>query len=135
MQEGLDLGQPAGEEASVGADRVATERDRSRLVDVLPEEGQGLLPRIVEVDRRGADGVGQAAVAVHLHDDRVHLGEFGIGLVDHQVGSLGDDVQVVVGEQRGDLDDDMARRVETGHLQVHPGQHDPRLYVLTRSSA
>ena len=41
----------------------------------------------------------------------------------HQVGTLGHDGQLVVGDQRGDLDDDMAVDVEPGHLEVHPHQH------------
>ena len=32
-------------------------------------------------------------------------------------------VQVVVGDQHGDLQDHVPVRVEAGHLQVHPGQH------------
>ena len=36
--------------------------------------------------------------------------------------------QVVVGDQGGDLDDDVALRVEAGHLEVHPGQHRARCY-------
>ena len=38
------------------------------------------------------------------------------GRVDHEVGSLGDDVQVVVGDEGGDLDDDVAQGLEAGHL-------------------
>jgi hypothetical protein len=45
-------------------------------------------------------------------------------LVDDEVGSLGDDVQFVVGDDGGDLDDHVHRRIEAGHLQVHPHEHD-----------
>ncbi len=31
--------------------------------------------------------------------------------------------QVVVGDETGDLDDGVARRVEPRHLQIDPGQH------------
>ena len=32
-------------------------------------------------------------------------------------------LQLVVGDDRGDLDDQVARVVETGHLEIHPNQH------------
>src|SRR4029450_13756265 len=50
------------------------------------------------------------------------------GLVDNQVGALGDDLQLVVGHQRGDLDDHVPDRIEACHLEVHPHEHggDPR---------
>ena len=31
--------------------------------------------------------------------------------------------QVVVGDQRGDLDDDVSLDVQPGHLEIHPYQH------------
>ena len=40
-----------------------------------------------------------------------------------QIGTLGDDLEFVVGDQRGDLDDDVTRRLQAGHLQVHPDEH------------
>src|ERR1700733_8187393 len=43
-------------------------------------------------------------------------------LLDHQVRPLGDDVQVVVGEHRGNLDDLIAVRHQPGHLKVYPDQ-------------
>jgi hypothetical protein len=43
--------------------------------------------------------------------------------VDHEVGALGHDVELVVGDQRGDLDDGVALRVQPGHLQVEPDEH------------
>ena len=32
-------------------------------------------------------------------------------------------VELVVGDDRGDLDDDVTTRVEPGHLEVHPDEH------------
>ena len=45
------------------------------------------------------------------------------GLVHDQVGPLGDDLEVVVGDEGGDLHDQVVDRVEAGHLEVHPGEH------------
>ncbi len=43
--------------------------------------------------------------------------------VHDQVGALGDHGQLVVGDQGGDLHDDVAGGVEPGHLEVHPYEH------------
>ena len=51
-----------------------------------------------------------------------------IVLVDHEIGTFGDDRQLVVGDDGGDLDDDVAAVVETRHLQVHPHEHDSGHY-------
>ena len=51
-------------------------------------------------------------------------GEHVVVDVDHDVGSLGDDRQLVVGDDRGDLDDHVVLVVEPRHLEVHPHEHD-----------
>ena len=72
---------------------------------------------------RGGDLVEEPALGVHGPHELVHgLERFGRS-GDHQVGSLGHDGQVVVGDQGGHLDDDIAFDVQSGHLQVHPHQH------------
>ena len=43
--------------------------------------------------------------------------------VDDEVGTFGDHDEVVVGDQRGDLNDDVTLRFEARHLQIHPYQH------------
>jgi fructose 1,6-bisphosphatase len=63
---------------------------------------------------------------VHGADEVVHGAERLGWLVDDEVGALGDDVEVVVGHHRGDLDDDVHGRVEAGHLEVHPHEHGRR---------
>ncbi len=57
----------------------------------------------------------------------IHAGQHLVGLVDHEVGTLGDDREVVVGDDRGDLDDHVRRVVEPRHLQIHPHEHPARL--------
>ena len=47
-----------------------------------------------------------------------------VGLMDHQLGAFGDDVEVIVGHERRYLDDHIAVRFEAGHFQVHPHEHD-----------
>ena len=60
---------------------------------------------------------------MHPAHDLVHVRQLlGGGAYDH-VGTLCDDVQLVVGHDRGDLDDDVAGRLEPGHLEIDPGEH------------
>ena len=61
---------------------------------------------------------------MHGSDDVVHAVQFFRGRVDDDIRALRDRLELVVGQERRDLDDHMPRRVETGHLQVHPGEHD-----------
>jgi hypothetical protein len=52
----------------------------------------------------------------------VHRFEFFLGLVDGQNWPFGEDIELTVGNDGGDLDDAMAFRNQTGHLQVDPDQ-------------
>ena len=60
---------------------------------------------------------------MHVDDDGIHARERLGRLVHDEVGPLGDDLQLVVGDDRGDLDDDVLGRIEAGHLEVHPDEH------------
>ena len=44
------------------------------------------------------------------------------------------DVQLVVGGERGDLEDAVLVGLETGHLEVHPDQH-PRMVAMASGPA
>src|SRR5690606_4315874 len=61
----------------------------------------------------------------HLAHDVGHAGQGLGGLVHDEIGALGHDLQLVVGDQGGDLDDHVAAGVEAGHLEVHPHEHAP----------
>ena len=65
-------------------------------------------------------------------DEVVHVGELLVGGMNDEIGALGDELEVVVGEEGGDLDDRVACGVETGHLEVHPGEHRARVDGLDR---
>jgi dUTP pyrophosphatase len=53
----------------------------------------------------------------------VHLLEFCRGSVDDEIGTLGDDVEMVVGDKSRDLDDHVPSGFETGHFEIHPHEH------------
>ena len=119
----LDLGQVRGKEPPIHADRVAAQRHPPRLGDMRLDELQRLRAGVRQRHRRTADRIEQPALRVHLDHDRVHLGERLLVLVHDEVGTLLQDVQVVVGDQRGDLDDHVPGRLQAGHLEIHPHQH------------
>ena len=124
----LDLRQLGGQEAPVGADRVPGQRNGAGLGNVQLEELQGLGSRLLQGQGRGGDGIEQPRSGVHGGDEVIHFGQLRRRGTDHQVGALGHDGQVVVGHQAGDLDDDVSGRIQSGHLQIHPGQHGRACY-------
>ena len=128
MQVVLDLGHQGGEKAAIGADGVPGQGNGSGLVDVLLEEGQGLVGGVRHAQRRRLDVGQQARAGVHGPHVVVHVRQLRRCGVHHQVGTLFDDGQVVVGDQRGDLHDGVARGFEPRHLEIDPGQHAPACY-------
>ncbi len=106
----LDGRHLGGEKAPVGPDRVPGQRDRAGLGHMGPDELERGVRRLLEGDRRGLYGRQQAALRVHLPHDVSHSRQlFGRGR-HHKVGALGHHLQVVIGDQGGDLDDDIACR-------------------------
>ncbi len=96
---------------------------------MLTDEGKCGGPRLLEADGGGGDGGEQAAGGVHVDHDGLHALQRLGRLVHDEVGALGDDVELVVGDEGGDLDDDVTGGVEARHLQIHPHQHRRRLPV------
>ena len=127
MQVVLDLGQVPGEEAPVGADGVAAQRDGARLGHVLLMKARVWRAGVLERDRRRLDERQQPGLGVHACGrSRPWPPCASARLVDDEVGSLGDDVELVVGDEGGDLHDHVAVGLEPGHLEVHPDEHGVR---------
>src|SRR5207253_2735377 len=81
---------------------------------------------------------GEAGAGVHFGHDLGHRVQDRVGGVDHHVDALAEDVQVGVGDQRGDLDQGVFAEVEAGHLAVDPHQivgHPPSLTAYRSTSA
>ena len=53
--------------------------------------------------------------------------------MNDQIGAFGHGLQLIVGDDGGDLDDGVCVRIETGHLEVHPREHGVRVPVLVAS--
>lgn len=85
-----------------------------------PDRG---LASLVEAGRGGGNGVQQAAGRVHRTNVLVHPVEYLERLVHGQVGTNGDFLKIVVGEEGGYLNDHIRCGIESGHLEVKPCQH------------
>ena len=59
---------------------------------------------------------------MHLRDHVDHAGQRLVVGVDHHVDAVAEDVELAVGDQRGDLDEPVGLEVEPGHLAVDPHQ-------------
>ena len=132
VEEVLDLGQLRGQEAPVGPDGVPGQGNRAGLGDVRLQEGQGLRPGVGQAQGRRLDVGQEARAGVHGAHEVVHVGQLLRRGVHHQVGTLLHDGQVVVGDEAGDLDDGVARRIEPRHLEIDPGQHARACYRSVR---
>jgi hypothetical protein len=110
------------QKATVDADRVPTQRRDARLhvaLHVGERVGTGAGERHVGLLDRGE----QRGPRVHLAHEVVHLRERARRLVHDDIDAVVDGFEVGVGDEHCDLDDDMARDVETGHLEVEPDEH------------
>ena len=109
------------EEGAVGPDAVAGQRRARPLGALLAEVGQHLLLGLLQ--RHAAlELVEEPGGGVHGADVVVHLGQRLGGRLDDHVDPLAEDLQVVVGDQHGDLDQGVGDQVEPGHLAVDPHQ-------------
>ena len=50
----------------------------------------------------------------------IHRGEDSFALMHREYGSLGKHLQVFVGYDRGNFDDEIGVRLQTGHLKIDP---------------
>ena len=119
----LDVGQILGEEAPIGADRVAAERHRTRLRNMRTNEVEGQSTGLFETGGRGPDGFEEARSSVHVDDEGIHGDESRFGRLDDQIGTFGHDFELVVSDDGRDLDDHFFLVIETCHLEIHPHQH------------
>ena len=117
------------EEPSVLADAVAAHRRGARL-RVLMQELEGLQLRVDGIEGAATHPVRETRLAVRPSVPVVHPRKHRLGLVNGDHRPFGDQVQLGVGHDRGDLDDVVDVRVQPGHFEVDPdevvglGRHD-----------
>ncbi len=129
VQVACQLRHVAVEERPVRPDRVPGERGAARLGDPGADVVEDGLLRLLE---RGArvELVEQARRRVHLPHEVVHLLERGRLGPDHDVDPVAEDVELGVGDHRGDLDERVGLEVQARHLAVDP--HDPVVVQVVR---
>src|SRR5690554_5706862 len=121
VEETLQLGHAPIEEAPVLADAVAA-HGRAAGGHPLLQERQGLALRLGGIDAAFTDPFHQAGLVVLTGIPLIHAIEQLVGLFDRQHRTLGQYVELGVGDHCGDLDDDVLVRIQPGHLQVNPDQ-------------
>src|SRR3990167_4788549 len=105
---------------AVYPDRVAAQRRRVRQ-HVLGKEGEYLPLRFFSRDPARDRRLDNAACSVELFCRLGNPLKLLRLRVDDEVGTFGDDLELSVGEDDGDLDDLVRPGVdERGHLEVHP---------------
>ena len=125
VQEVVEGGHVAGDEAAVGGDRVAGQRRGLGLLDVGADVVEHQFLGRGHVDGRRAHLLDQAGAGVHLGDDMDHRRQRGVVGVDHHVDAVAQDVEVGVGDQHRDLDEPVGLEVQARHLTVDPHQFVP----------
>src|ERR1700721_2436154 len=65
----------------------------------------------------------------------VHRAEHGLGLMDRYNRTFGEDVEVFVGYDRRDLDDEIGLRLEPGHFQIDPNEIFGRFHGVSAAKS
>ena len=121
MEERFELRHATGHETAVLADRIAAHR-RLVLRHVMLEKFDQLEFGLGFRHGRRLHAVDQSRLAVGALVPVVHLVECFIRLVDREHRAFGDDVQVRIGDDDGDLNDAVVVRVEARHFHVEPDE-------------
>jgi hypothetical protein len=74
------------------------------------------------IDEARAHARSQAGAAVLFLIPIVHRPEHGIALMDRNYRTFGQHIEVFVGYDRRDFDDEVGFRLQAGHFQVDPNQ-------------
>ena len=110
-----------GEEAAILADRVAAQGRFVRRY-VAGQERQQSLFGIGFADRRRAHAIDQARTAVGRGVPRIHRRQHALRLMQGQHRTLGDHLELHVGDHDRDLEYAIAVRIQPAHLHVEPHQ-------------
>ena len=129
VQESVELGHVAGQEAPVRRDRVAAQGGFAWLGHVFADERQHLRFCVGQRQRRREHRLVEPGAGMHRNDHRVHLLQGLRRSGDHQVDAITQLVQLSVGDDAGHLDEQVSRQVEPGHLAVDPDEAVHRLKV------
>ena len=117
----LEVREPARHEAAVLADRVAAHR----ALALRHEAAEGLEEDLLAlglVDRAFLHAGHESGAGVRVGVPGVHAVEDLVALMHGNHGALVQDVQILVGDDRRDLDHAIHLGLKPGHLHVDPDQ-------------
>ena len=135
MEPLFDVGKKGGQKAPVGADRVAAQRARCRArARARCRKASVCWPASSSVSVDDSMAANRPDLVCMARTIGSMAASSSLGGADHEIGPFGHDLEVVVGHQRGDLDDDVTSGVESRHLEVHPHQHDGDVTGAARGS-
>src|ERR1700737_4451745 len=109
------------QKAPILAHAVAAHRRSSRLQPRL-EKLQSLAFRSGHVDGACQDPCAQSGSAMLIAIPIIHCAEHRLALMHRQHGTFGKHVEVFVGYDRRNLDDEIGLRLEPGHFQIDPNE-------------
>src|SRR5581483_3415511 len=121
VEELLELRHVAGEESPILADAVAAHR-RGARGDQRGQELERARLRLRHADAARPHPRHEPRGAVLALVPVVHPRQRLIGLVNGHHGPLGEDAELLVGDDGGDLDDRVRVGLETRHLEIDPDQ-------------
>jgi hypothetical protein len=117
----FEPGHQAMQEAPVLADRIAAHRRRIGR-DPFGHERKRARFRISHADALLQHAPPQPRLAVLVPVPFVHRLQCRERMGDRELRPFGEDVELRIGDDRGDLDDRITVRIQTCHLQVDPDQ-------------
>ena len=60
---------------------------------------------------------------MHIDHKLVHSGQHFIGLMNDEIGTFGNDIELVVSDDRRNFNDDVFFGDQPRHFQIHPHKH------------
>ena len=121
VKKGLEPRHEPRQEASILTDAVAAHRRPSGLGPACEKFQRGALRRR-GVDIAGEDPGGETGTAVLPAVPIVHCVERRLALANGQHRAFRKHIEVFVGYDRGDLDDEIGLGLQPGHFKIDPNQ-------------
>ena len=121
MEVSVDLRQVFGDKGPIHRDRVAGQRGLARAWGIFIEVLKNCCARLF-VSNAVRDLCDQPRGGVHLAHKVVHAIDRLLAGLDHQVHAFAQDIELGVGHQDRDLDQDIFFELKARHLAINPDQ-------------
>src|SRR4029453_8613990 len=121
VHEAVELGHVTREELFVLPDRIAAERSGLRVTE-SSQEAQRLPLGLRHAHAGSLHAIQEPARLVRSSIPGVHRSQLCRTLTNGQLGTARDDVEVPVGDDGRDFEQDVSSRIETGHFAVSPDE-------------